>query len=147
MTDALAVERLQRMLDEHEFTSAYGFRVVSVGGGEATVVAPFLKRWERPGGIVSGQVYMNAADCAMWLAILGQDGLGKDWGGPEGRTGLAVSTELNTAFIAPAREEDITCTARILRNGRRLVFGVADCHGADGRLLSHHMVTYARTSA
>ena len=146
MTGALAVERLQRMLDEHEFTSAYGFRVVSVGGGEATIVAPFLKRWERPGGIVSGQVYMNAADCAMWLAILAQD-LAEDGGGPERRTGLAVSTELNTAFIAPAREEDITCTARILRNGRRLVYGVADCHGADGRILSHHMVTYARTGA
>ena len=85
MNQALAVERLQRMLDEHEFTSAYGFRVVSVGGGEATVVAPFLKRWERPGGIVSGQVYMNAADCAMWLAILGQD-LERAGGDPDGRT-------------------------------------------------------------
>ena len=146
MTDALAVERLQEMLDAHEFTRAYGFRVVSVGGGEATIVAPFMKRWERPGGIVSGQVYMNAADCAMWLAILGQD-LERAGGDPDGRTRMAVSTELNTAFVAPAREEDITCTARILRDGRRLVFGVADCHGADGRLLSHHMVTYARTGA
>ncbi len=125
------------MLDGHEFTSAYGFQVVSVGAGEATVRVPFMKRWERPGGILSGQVYMNAADCAMWLAILGSHGRGS----------ITVTTELNTSFIAPAREEDITCTARILRNGRRLIHGLADCHGADGRLLSHHMVTYARAHA
>jgi acyl-coenzyme A thioesterase PaaI-like protein len=128
------------MLDANEFTSAYGFRVLSVGGGEATVRVPFMKRWERPGGILSGQVYMTAADCAMWIAILGDDR-------NQGRPGLAVTTELNTAFIAPAREEDITCTARILRHGKRLVYGVADCHGADGRMLSHHMLTYARTGS
>jgi uncharacterized protein (TIGR00369 family) len=129
-----SVEELQRMLDANEFTSAYGFQVISIGAGEATVRVPFMKRWERPGGILSGQVYMNAADCAMWVAILGNHGRGP----------ITVTTELNTSFIRAAREEDITCTARILRNGRRLIYGLADCNGADGRLLSHHMVTYAR---
>ena len=125
------------MLDGHEFTAAFGFQVVSVGAGEATLRVPFMKRWERPGGILSGQVYMNAADCAMWLAILGNHGRGP----------ITVTTELNTSFIAAAREEEITCTARILRNGRRLIYGLADCRGADGRLLTHHMVTYARADA
>jgi uncharacterized protein (TIGR00369 family) len=125
------------MLDAHEFTSAFGIKVEAVGGGEATVRMPFMKGWVRPGGILSGQVYMVAADCAMWLAILGNHGRGP----------LTVTTELNTSFIAAAREEDITCTARILRNGRRLIYGLADCHGADGRLLSHHMVTYARADS
>jgi len=123
---APTVEELQQMLDAHEFTAAFGFQVVSVGAGEATVRVPFMKRWERPGGILSGLVYMSAADCAMWLAILGNQGRGP----------ITVTTEL-----------DITCTARILRNGRRLIYGLADCHGADGRLLSHHMVTYVRADA
>ena len=132
--DRPTVAELQAMLDGSEFTSAYGFQVVSVGDDQATIRVPFLKRWERPGGILSGQVYMNAADCAMWLAILGNYGRGP----------MTVTTELNTAFIAAAREEDITCSARILRHGRRLIYGQADCFGSDGRLLSHHMVTYAR---
>jgi uncharacterized protein (TIGR00369 family) len=131
---APTVEELQQMLDAHEFTAAFGFQVVSVGAGEATIRVPFMKRWERPGGILSGLVYMSAADCAMWLAILGNQGRGP----------ITVTTELNTSFIAAAREEDVTCTARILRNGRRLIYGLADCQGADGRLLSHHMVTYVR---
>lgn len=125
------------MLDAHEFTSAFGFQVVAVGGGEATIRVPFLKRWERPGGILSGQVYMNAADCAMWVAIIGNHGSGR----------MSVTTELNTSFIGAAREEDVTCTARILKHGRRLIYGVADCYGADGRHLTHHMLTYARADA
>lgn len=131
-----AVE-LQRMLDANEFTSAFGFQVVEVGEGAATLRVPFMKRWERPGGILSGQVYMAAADCAMWVAILGTQGYGP----------MSVTTELNTAFIAAAREEDITCTARILKSGRRLIYGSADCSSLDGRLLSHHMLTYARSDA
>ncbi len=125
------------MLDGADFTSAFGFRIRSVGDGEAVLEVPFLKRWERPGGILSGQVYMAAADCAMWIAILGSYGRGP----------MTVTTELNTAFIAAAREEDITCTARVLKNGRRLIYGTADCNGADGRLLTHHMLTYARASS
>jgi len=128
---------LQAMLDAHEFTSAFGFQVVSAGGGEATIRVPFLKRWERPGGILSGQVYMNAADCAMWVAIVASHGFGP----------VTVTTELNTSFMGAAREEDITCTARILRNGRRLIYGLADCYGADGRHFAHHMLTYARADA
>jgi acyl-coenzyme A thioesterase PaaI-like protein len=31
---------------------------------------PFQKAIERPGGIVSGSVFMTAADLAMWLAIM-----------------------------------------------------------------------------
>ena len=125
------------MLDAHEFTSAYGYRLVSVGDDQATITVPFLKRWERPGGIVSGQVYMAAADCAMWIAILGNHGRGP----------MTVTTELNTAFIAAARDEDISCTARILKNGRRLIYGTADCFTLGGKLLSHHMLTYARASS
>jgi uncharacterized protein (TIGR00369 family) len=132
-----SIADLQAMLDSQEFTSAYGFQVVAVGGGEATVRVPYLKRWDRPGGILSGQVYMNAADCAMWVAIIGNHGFGP----------MAVTTELNTSFIGSAREEDVTCTARILKHGRRLIYGVADCYGADGRHLAHHMVTYARSDA
>ena len=131
------IPELQEMLDAHEFTSAYGYRVASVGDGQASILVPFIKRWERPGGILSGQVYMGAADCAMWVAILGNDGFGP----------MTVTTELNTSFIAAAREEDISCTARILKSGRRLIYGVADCSTLDGRLLSHHMLTYARASA
>ena len=128
------VAELQALLDGHQFSAIFGFQVLGVGGGAATLRVPFHERWVRPGGIVSGPVLMAAADCAMWMAVIGNLGGGT----------LALTTQLDTAFIGAARREDVTCTARILRAGSRLIYGSADCYGADGRQLTHHLVTYAR---
>src|ERR671925_481660 len=56
----------------------------------------------------------------------------------------ALTSELNTAFLAPAKGEHVYCTARILKMGRRSIYGVAECHGKKGNLFSHHTLTYVR---
>jgi len=77
---------------------------------------------------------MAAADCAMWLAIKAHLGVEQD----------ALTSELSTAFLAPARGEHVYCTAEILKMGRRRIYGVARCHGKQGRLFTHHTLTYVR---
>src|SRR3989338_7359420 len=87
---------------------------------------------ERPGGIINGPALMAAADCAMWLAIKAKLGMESD----------ALTSELNTAFLAPAKGEHVYCTAEILRLGRRRIYGTARCHGKSGKLFHHHLPTY-----
>jgi len=77
---------------------------------------------------------MAAADVAMWLAIKTRLGL------EDG----SVTAEMKTNFLAGAKHESFTCTARILKCGRRLVYGVAECLNEDGKLLTHHTLTYIR---
>jgi acyl-coenzyme A thioesterase PaaI-like protein len=77
---------------------------------------------------------MAAADCAMWLAIKAHLGVEED----------ALTAELSTAFLAPAKGEHVYCTAEILKMGRRRIYGVARCHGKQGRLFTHHTLTYVR---
>ena len=36
------------------------------------------------------------------------------------------------------------CTARILKFGKRRIYGVAECHGKKGGLFTHHTLTYVR---
>jgi len=127
-------EDLARVLAGASFQGGYGFRVRASGAGECTLEVPFRPAFERPGGVVSGPVFMAAADAAMWLAILTR--LGVD--------DTSVTVERRTAFLAAARQEDFTCTARVLKWGRRLIYGVAECAGGDGRLLAHHTIWYAR---
>ncbi|MDQ6773201.1 MAG: PaaI family thioesterase [Candidatus Dormibacteraeota bacterium] len=134
MSSLVTLAELQALLDGVAFTSAMGMRVVSLGDAECVVRVPFRREFERPGGIVSGQVYMNAADVAAWCAI--KTRLGLDDG--------STTSNLETAFLAAAREEDVLCTARVLKFGRRLVYGVAECRSEAGRLLTHHSITYAR---
>jgi uncharacterized protein (TIGR00369 family) len=125
------------MLDAERFVRPYAFRVVALRPLGCTIELPFKRALERPGGIVNGPALMAAADCAMWLAIKAEIGLERD----------ALTSELNTAFLAAARNEPVRCTAKILKLGRRSIYGVAECHSRAGRLFSHHTVTYVRLPA
>ena len=134
MTLAVTEQELAQLLAEVPFTRSYGFRLQSMGDGECALSVPFQPAFERPGGIVSGQVFMAAADVAMWLAIMTR--LGKSDG--------AVTAEMTTSFLRGARLANFVCRARILKLGRRLIYGVAECVAEDGNLLTHHTVTYIR---
>ncbi|HKU47744.1 MAG TPA: PaaI family thioesterase [Burkholderiales bacterium] len=126
---------LQKLLDTSQFLRPYGFRVVSADEEKCTLELPHRPDLERPGGIINGPALMAAADCAMWLAIKARIGVEND----------ALTSELNTAFLAPAKGEHVYCTARILKMGKRRIYGVAECHGEKGNLFAHHTLTYVRT--
>jgi len=133
---AATKRQLQALLDRSRFVRSYGFRVVSVDADGATIELPFRRALERPGGIVNGPALMAAADCAMWVVIKSRIGIDRD----------ALTSELNTAFLAPAIAEPVRCTARILKLGKRSIYGVAECHSRAGKLFTHHTVTYVRLS-
>jgi len=125
---------LQALLAGARFLAGYGMRLVSVNDEACTLALPFRRAFERPGGTVNGPVFMAAADCAMWLAIKRRIGIEHD----------AVTSELNTAFLNAARRETVYCTARVLKMGKRMIFGTAECHDGRGRRFTHHTATYAR---
>ncbi|MGI8858099.1 MAG: PaaI family thioesterase [Thermomicrobiales bacterium] len=133
---ALAVTEtaLQDLLESSPFNHPYGFRVQSIGDGVCTVAVPFLFTYERPDGLISGPVFMAAADVTMWLAIMTRTGI----------IDHLVTVEMKTNFLNAARAEDVTCTATVLKLGRRLIYGTAECTNSAGRLLTHHTVTYIR---
>jgi acyl-coenzyme A thioesterase PaaI-like protein len=134
MALAATEAELRDILEKVAFTRSYGFRLHAIDEGQCTLDVPFQAAFERPGGIVSGQVLMAAADVAMWLAIMTR--LGAHDG--------SVTAGMTSAFLGAARRESFRCTARIVKLGGRLVFGVAESVGAGGRLLAHHSLTYAR---
>jgi acyl-coenzyme A thioesterase PaaI-like protein len=125
--------RLQQLLShDTAFTKAYGFVVKVVAPGSCTLEVPHLPQFERPGGIVSGQVYMTAADVAMWLAIKTLRGLEDP----------SVTSHMQTHFLESVRDEGFTCKAVVLSLRRRTAFGTAECLSREGRLLAHHTLTY-----
>lgn len=134
MSLACSEEELFGLLAEVAFTRNFGFLVHSIGDGQCSLDVPFQAAFERPGGIVSGQVFMAAADVAMWLAIKTKLGLQDS----------SVTAEMKTNFLGGAKGEGFRCTARILKLGRRLIYGTAECVDGGGRLLTHSTLTYIR---
>jgi len=131
---AVTEAEIRQIMGAVSVSKQYNFELHSIADGECTLHIPFRATFERPGGIVSGPVYMAAADVAMWLAIMTKLGSADEF----------LTSELNTAFLSAAKQEDIRCTATVLKLGRRLVYGVAECVNLDGKRLTHHTVTYAR---
>jgi acyl-coenzyme A thioesterase PaaI-like protein len=133
--EGVTVDALQAVLTEHSaFTRAFDFQIQSIEPGACTLLVPFNPLFERPGGILSGQVFMTAADVAMWLAIKTKRGLHD----------TSVTVSMQTSFLRSGRREPITCTARVLRLGARLCHGAAECFSPGGILLTHHSLTYMR---
>ncbi len=138
MTAAMAtVAELNAVLEQTAFLKPYGFQVASCEAGVCTLHVPFDPALERPGCIVSGMTLVGAADVAMWLAIMTLRGTAEHW----------VTTDMKTAFLRSARQEDVTCTARVLKPGKRSMYGTAECQGAGSGLLAHHVLTYARVES
>ncbi len=86
--------------------------VTRIGSGTATLRQTIDRRHLRPGGTVSGPTMMTIADCAAYVAILGQ----------YGEIALAVTTSLHINFLRkPSADRDIFADCRLLKAGRRLV--------------------------
>ena len=128
---------LHALLSEHAFTRQFGYVVRTISPGRCRLDVPFQSAFERPGGVISGQVYMAAADVAMWLAIKTQLGIAD----------ASVTAELQTTFLRGGRHCVFACTARVLKIGQRLIFGVAECRDANRHILTHHTITYIRQAA
>src|SRR5438094_1664001 len=138
MAVALSAGALEQVLGRAAFARVYDFRLRSHGDGECVIEVPFKADLERPGGIVAGTAYMTAADVVFWLAVVTRLGLEAE---------AAVTVNMTTAFLSPARREPFLARGRVLREGRPLVYGGAACTSAEGRLLTHHTLTYTRTQA
>ena len=130
----LTKQELERVVADSTFVANYRFSVHDYGDGECTLYVPFQEKYVRPGGLVCGPVVMTAADMAMRLAIMTKLGCVE----------MAVTAEMKTSFLNGAKREGFYCTAKILKLGRRLIYGLAECVNCDGTLLTHHTFTYAR---
>lgn len=127
------IDQLQALLSGGSpFARAYGFVVTAAADGKCSIRVPYSSQFDRPDGIVSGQVFMTAADVAMWLAIKTIRGIDDN----------SVTTHMETHFFQSARQQAVVCHAEVLKSGRRRSFGTARCVTEAGGLLTFHTLTY-----
>ena len=131
---SLTVSDAQRIVDQSGFGPWWGFIVESIESGAARVRLPVRTELLRPGGVFQGAAAMCLADVAMWLALV-------SLGAPAETT---VTLEEKTSYLRGSRT-DMTSEARVLKNGRRLMYGEASTYDASGELVAHHTLTYAAT--
>jgi uncharacterized protein (TIGR00369 family) len=130
----LSLEAAQRLLDGSPFGRWWGYRIEAVGPGTVRLRLPFQPGFERPGGVLQGGCAMTLADVAFWLAgmtITGEEA-------------MALTLQVTSSFLRPAGLGDLHCEARVLRSGRKVIYGEASCRDAKGNVVTHHVLTYLR---
>lgn len=101
----------------HGFRRMMGYETKSFAERFGEVTLKIDARHDNSHGIVHGGVYAALLDAAFGHAVA--------YCGTPGRTRLAVTIDLHTTYLAPARAGVLTATARVLDvNGR-----VATCAG------------------
>jgi uncharacterized protein (TIGR00369 family) len=103
--------------------------------GEVVLALPVAPKHVHGGGVLCGQSMMAAADTAMILAICTH----------LGRFQPMTTVQLQTSFLRPIPGNAGTATvlARVLRMGRKLVFGEIEILDPRGELAAHATTTYA----
>jgi len=103
--------------------------------GEVRLALPVAPKHVHGGGVLCGQSMMAAADTAMILAICTHLGSFQPM----------TTVQLQTSFLRPIPGNAGTASvvARVLRMGRKLVFGEIEILDARGELAAHATTTYA----
>lgn len=119
---------------ELPFCAAFGISCESLGDGEATARFRYDPKFIRPPDFVCGPVMMALADAALYFAIFTRLGI----------VPLALTNELTTSFLRPARGTDLLGRARLLKVGRRVATGTVDIAAAGDptRSIAHSLGSY-----
>ncbi|MFC7689346.1 PaaI family thioesterase [Paeniroseomonas aquatica] len=108
-----------------------GVEVISAADGVAVVRLPAQPLLLRPGNTVSGPALMGLADVAMWAALLSVTG-GKD---------ESVTSSMTVNFLRPAGSGPVLAEARIVKRGRRMVFGDIMLRAEGSDAIAVHVTT------
>jgi uncharacterized protein (TIGR00369 family) len=123
------------LADQLPFCAHFGIACEAVAPDEAVIRWTFDRRWTRPVDFVCGPVMMALADVGVYVASFTRGGI----------EALALTNELKTTFLRPAASgSDLLCRTRILKRGRKVIYGLADIveEHDPGRLVAQASSTY-----
>jgi uncharacterized protein (TIGR00369 family) len=98
-----------------------------------TISLPFHKSMLRPGNTISGPAVMAAADTAMYVLVLACVS-------PEV---MAVTANMNINFLNKGLPGDLRANAKILKQGKRLMFSSCDVWDSSGTLVAQITGSYS----
>lgn len=118
------------------FCTTMGIKAVAVGHGWGQLRWGYDANYTRPPDFVCGPIMMALADASLYLALFSIVGIEPQ----------ALTNELKTNFLRPARGQDLVATAKIIKMGRRVVYGAVEVCEADDleRIIAHATGSYVR---
>jgi uncharacterized protein (TIGR00369 family) len=110
------------------FNATLDLHLEDIGEGEATMRMPFREAVMNGGGNIHGGAIMSLCDSVFWVALATIYGAAQP----------TSTASLTCNFLRPAqRPYDLLAHARVLKAGKRIVYGTVDVRGGEGKLIAH----------
>jgi uncharacterized protein (TIGR00369 family) len=126
--------RAKNVLESMPFARLMGMRMVDIRLDEATVSLEMRDDLRQPGGLLHGGVTATLIDTAMAFAV---------------RTRVAdnehtATIDLTVHYLRPHVDGPATCTAKVVRAGKRIFTVSAEMTNSEGKLTATALSTYTR---
>ncbi|MEO6656460.1 MAG: PaaI family thioesterase [Pyrinomonadaceae bacterium] len=116
------------------FAKLIGMKLVDMQFDMAVIKIEMRDDLRHPGGILHGGVTATLIDTAMAFAV-------RTRVGPNEGT---ATIDLTVHYLRPHISGTFTCTAKVVRAGKRIFTVTADVRGEDGKLIATAISTYTK---
>ncbi len=136
-TAAITAEQRQRAEDSlHNlpFAKLMGMRLVDLRVDSAVIEIAMRDDLRQPAGVLHGGVTATLIDTAMAFAVITRLAEGE----------RASTVDLTVHYLRPHTDGTFTCTAKIVRAGKRIFTVSADVLNAEGKQIATAVSTYTK---
>ena len=122
------------MIKKAPFPSLLGLELVELKFGEAVLKLKMRDQLRQPYGLLHGGATATLIDTAMAFACTTCLAEGEQ----------STTIDLTVHYLRPHREGEIFCTAKVARNGKRIMTVSAEVFNEEGKLIATSLSTYMK---
>lgn len=128
------LKKAQNVFKTIPYIKLLGMRLTDLQDGEAVVTLKMRDELRQPHGLLHGGATASVIDTAMAFAVVTK----------LAESEKASTVDLNVYYLRPVFEGEISCTAKIVKTGKRLLTVSAEVFDDNGKLIATALSTYAR---
>ena len=128
------LEIAKSVLHNNEFAKMIGMQLVEIKPNEATIEIKMRDQLRQPHGLLHGGVTATLIDTAMAFAVITV----------LTREEKASTVDLNVHYLRPHTNGKVSCTAKIVKAGKRLLTVSAEVVNEQGKLVATALSTYTK---
>lgn len=127
-------QKAAEMIKKIPYPSLLGFELVDLKFGEATLKLKMRDELRQPYGLLHGGATASLIDTAMAFACISCLSEGEK----------STTIDLTVHYLRPHTDGEVFCTAKVVRNGKRIQTVSAEVVNEAGKLIATSLSTYTK---
>jgi len=128
------LEKARAVFSEVPYIKLLGMELLDLRDGEAVLRLKMRDELRQPQGLLHGGATASLIDTATAFAVITRLASGEK----------ASTVDLTVHYLRPVIDETVTCTARVVKAGRRLLTVSADVLNDKEKLIATAISTYSK---